>query len=445
MAPKKKGGKGKGKDEAAEPPPEEEAAAVPPGPEDEGEANLLGADGWAVEEGMAGLIPTGPMWTRDKAESTSGQGGGFVPEPSSAVLCEGFVTVTLPPVELEPEPEPEPEPMVVIAEEEMPIAVEESMEDVQAKTMYQMVEDLSTGLPKRLLMFLTARQAEMMMMEAGMWRVLQALEIGHPAPKLIINLSKSPGSAAWIKAQRDVAATVPVGPKVDVFGMTGFLSSTAGSLNAPNTAGVLSPEHFMQMGLYPWEGGRAEATAAEARLLTYMEEVIVPLATRTRAVVLCSAVKGECLLSDAFNAAAASCQSEWAHKAAPPFTTVGLCSELNLLYLNTDPQSTWRQLLRGSRNWRRYHTDLAGLFQPPEDPVGPMSPQNQHLHHQLRRPLVRHACKPEPVHRVPLPRQHCCPREGPRQVLRRHRQAPEPRGPVCGPEDREPPDAAAPA
>ena len=373
MAPKKKG-KGKGKDEAAEPVPDQAAEAVL-SPEDEGEANLLGADGWAVEEGLGALIPTGPMWTRDsRAESNNEPGNGSVPEPSSAILCEGFVTVKLPPVELEPEPEPEPEPTVVIAEEEMPIAAEDNMEDVQAKTMYQMVEDLSTGLPKRLLMFLTARQAELMM-EGSMWRVLQALEIGHPAPKLIINLCKSPGSAAWIKAQRDVASTVPSGPRVDVFGMTGNLSSTAGSLNAPTTTGVLHPEHFMQMGLYPWEGGRVEAAAAEARLLTFMEEVVVPLATDTRAVVLCSAVKGECLLSDAFNAAAASCQSEWAHKAAPPFTTVGFCSELHLLYLNTASQSTWRQLLRGSRNWRKYHTDLAGLFQPLEDPVGPPSPK----------------------------------------------------------------------
>ena len=64
--------------------------------------------------------------------------------------------------------------------------------------------------------------------------------------------------------------------------------------------GKFSECYDLMTATHAFEGGQAEAMEAEAVLVTFMREVVLPLAAETRAVILVNALRGQCLLSGAF-------------------------------------------------------------------------------------------------------------------------------------------------
>ena len=140
---------------------------------------------------------------------------------------------------------------------------EADLQEIKARTMYRMVEDITLGSGTRhKVLFLTNKQARLLANTPGsIKRVLEAFEI--PAPKLVIRFLQSNGGTEWTKSR------IQSGRNMD----------------------------------FPFQGGLQEALQAEQRLYHFMEEVLVPLAAETNALILVQASEGSCMLTSALGQA----------------------------------------------------------------------------------------------------------------------------------------------
>merc|ERR1719199_1422076 len=87
-----------------------------------------------------------------------------------------------------------------------------------------------------------------------------------------------------------------------------------------------------------------------AQIDTFMMDVLIPLAARTNAVVLCCAYPALCALSMSFNRMYKLMRPQWGTE--PPFTVLSLGGALFKLYQNPDLNAYWRRLRRNTRSWR---------------------------------------------------------------------------------------------
>ena len=203
--------------------------------------------------------------------------------------------------------------------EDEAVTVEE-LPMIKARTMYNMVEELDVDGAKKLL-FLTNPQAELIASNStALQKMLDVLvrdDCG--APSLVIDLLVSPGFSVTNR----------------------YFPSSVESITAAGYQGVVPDK-----GPYLNE---ADERAAMLKLDLFMSDVIIPLAVRTNAIVLCSAIK-MCVLSMSFLRMVAVQSPKWGGK--PPFTVVASSLAINTLYANKDETAYWRRLRKASRTWR---------------------------------------------------------------------------------------------
>ena len=83
----------------------------------------------------------------------------------------------------------------------------------------------------------------------------------------------------------------------------------------------------------------------------FMINVIIPLAEKTSAIVLCNAVVHDCILSECFTNMIEMMASKWHDN--PPFTVVGTLGCVNLLYRNKDKSTTWAAIRDKCSVWKK--------------------------------------------------------------------------------------------
>ncbi|CAE7210387.1 unnamed protein product [Symbiodinium sp. CCMP2592] len=197
---------------------------------------------------------------------------------------------------------------------------EADLQEIKAKTMYRMVENISLGSGSRhKVLYLTNKQARLLANTPGsIKRVLEAFEI--PTPKLVIRFIQSMGGVDWTKTRTD--AGIP-------------LQS-------------------------PFPGGEEEALQAEQGLYHFMEEVLLPLAAETSALILVQATLGSCMLTSALGQALKLHRNRFGKQL--PFCVIALTADFRRLYSNDDPSAKWREFQRAVCGWRRRHRASLNQF-----------------------------------------------------------------------------------
>lgn len=195
------------------------------------------------------------------------------------------------------------------------------LDAIKARTMYQMVEEIDGAEGQHRLLFVTNKQATLLAgLENSVQRLLDAFEV--PKPKLVIQLCTSLGGTFWRRH------------------FTGKMLTGEACLDSNQMLHV------------------------ESQLISFMEEVVIPLAIETSAIVLCCANKGDCMLSDAFSTAFRLQRAKWG--GTVPFTTIGLSAEISVMYQNQDLSANWRIFRRKSRTWRARDRLLVDHFCDPK-------------------------------------------------------------------------------
>ena len=194
-------------------------------------------------------------------------------------------------------------------------------DEINAKTMYSMMEQIG----KQKLFFLTNRQAELLSeSEASIDKLIEALEL--PAePKLLINLQTEWGFKAGNACWRDEAKS---------WGKWHGL--------VPNRG--------------PFANEKDDQDAIN-RLDTFMLEVIIPLAERTSALVVMSG-SAHHELSASFARMLSLNISKYPN-GKPPFSAVAFADLLPWIIANTDSDCHWPKVRRGSKAWSKRHALVA--------------------------------------------------------------------------------------
>ena len=239
----------------------------------------------------------------------------------------------------------------------------EQLQLIKARTMYQMVEEIDGGsFGKRRIIFLTNAQAELIATQEnaiGIKRLLQALEI--PPPKLVINIISS-----W-----------------------GF-SEFSGQCPSWQGGGAKDWNLGMSHNRSPFVTMDEERKARE-RIDAFLLDVLIPLAAKTNAVILCEAVKQvsprpprvlclqpaaapdpnladaryscssvvkfaltilfrwqACVLAASLRRCVSVVRAQWNGKL--PFTILSVTSETACFYCNTNMDAEWRRVRRACRS-----------------------------------------------------------------------------------------------
>ena len=197
--------------------------------------------------------------------------------------------------------------------------LETELQTIKASTMYEMVDDVN---PTTKVLFLTNEQAEIVSRTSdNLQRMLDTIVGGGGGkPKLVINLLPSGGFRTWLNAfknAKDLEKTAP-GCKED---QPPFLSSD-------------------------------DERAALMRLDQFMADVLIPLATRTNAIILCEGI-GEhgCVLTSALTRMYGLTRSKWGVR--PPFSIVSMTCYTQWLYCNPAESAHWRIVREASKAWKQ--------------------------------------------------------------------------------------------
>ncbi|CAE7203582.1 unnamed protein product [Symbiodinium sp. CCMP2592] len=200
------------------------------------------------------------------------------------------------------------------------LETEADLQEIKAKTMYRMVEDITLGSGSRhKVLYLSNKQARLLAHTPGsMKRVLEAFEI--PTPKLVIRLIQSTGGVDWTRSRLRAGINLQ----------------------------------------YPYPGGEEEALQAERNLYHFMEEVLLPLAAETNALILVQATVGSCMLTSALGQALDLHRNRFGDK--PPFAVTALTSDFDKLYNNQNPSAKWWDFAKAVSSWRRRHRGILQDF-----------------------------------------------------------------------------------
>ena len=176
---------------------------------------------------------------------------------------------------------------------------------------YRMVEELpgkTAGATHKLLL-LTNKQASIIASRPeSLQTLLNALEV--PKPSLVINLLTSPGFTE---------------------SLTKNLKKWKGGKDGQNTGAVHGRGPF---------ASKADEDEAIQQLETFMTDVLIPLAERTNAVVMCNAHPQDCILARTLLRAVSVRRARW--RGNPPFSILSISADaLSQLYLNKHEDAYW--------------------------------------------------------------------------------------------------------
>ena len=98
---------------------------------------------------------------------------------------------------------------------------------------------------------------------------------------------------------------------------------------------------------------REDEKEAETEIDVLMADVVIPLAARTRAVVICNAIPALCALTASFTRTLATLGP-----GVPPFTILSVTSNLPDLYRNPNPGALWCKFRAASHAWNAYDKQM---------------------------------------------------------------------------------------
>ena len=179
---------------------------------------------------------------------------------------------------------------------------DEDLSTIKAKTMYKMIEDVEdskAGIKK--LLFLSSKQADLIARDPSAIDKMLAIFLDTQQPRMVINLLPSM-IRCWTRVRP------PAG----------------------------DPD------------GEREGLAALDR---FMAEHIIPLAEKTHAIILCSAVQPFCVLSESLSRMLKLVRSRWGPEL--PFTILSCTGQLPALYTVMREDTTWRKIRNLSRVWKK--------------------------------------------------------------------------------------------
>jgi len=201
---------------------------------------------------------------------------------------------------------------------------QERFEEIKARTMFQMVEDVNDG--KQKLLFLTNMQADLIAgNSASVEKLIAALEL-DVKPKLLIQVAYDINTKSFCCSLTDPENwTAPYGT----------------TMNRGPFA-TLDEE---------WD--------AEAKVDAFMLEVLIPLAVQTNALVVCSAVR-ECQLSASLMRMYEVLSAKYS-PGPPPFSILAACGAICQMYKTKETGKHWQQVKKESRAWMKRHQKLVQL------------------------------------------------------------------------------------
>ena len=190
----------------------------------------------------------------------------------------------------------------LMAKEVQSTTADDELSTIKAKTMYKMVEevyDSKTGSNRKLL-FVSSKQADLIARDPSAIDKMLAIFSDKQQPGLVINLLPSM-IRCWM-----LVRPLPGDPN-----------------------------------------GEREGVAALDR---FMAEHIIPLAEKTHAIILCSAVQPFCVLSESLSRMVKLVRARWGSKL--PFTIISFSGHVAHLYINQREDATWKAIRDSSKVWR---------------------------------------------------------------------------------------------
>lgn len=184
---------------------------------------------------------------------------------------------------------------------------DEDLSTIKAKTMYKMVEDVDeskSGTKK--LLFLSSKQADLIARDPTAIDRMLEIFLDKQQPRMVINLLPS-----MIRCWKRVR---------------------------------------------PPPGDPDNEREGLAALDRFMADHIIPLAEKTHAIILCSAVQPFCVLSESLSRMLKLVRSRWG--SVLPFTILSCTPQLPALYTVERPDTTWREIRNRSKTWKKREKEV---------------------------------------------------------------------------------------
>ena len=203
---------------------------------------------------------------------------------------------------------------------------QEELNNIKARTMHNMVEELSGN--KKLLFLTNSQAATLASSGETIQKMLDSLDL--PKPKLVINLLMSLGSTEYCKIKKE---------------------SWEGARCEDGNLGMIH-------GRGPFKDAE-EDRKAMSKLDRFMQDVLIPLAADTNAVIICCAVPQLCALTRSILRMVGLIRPKWG--AQLPFSIVAI-STMADYYFNTDNDAKWKSIKSQSKIWQARHTKIEQLL-----------------------------------------------------------------------------------
>lgn len=103
---------------------------------------------------------------------------------------------------------------------------------------------------------------------------------------------------------------------------------------------------------------------AMLRIKEFMKNIILPLAEKTNAIIFCSAIEKDCVLTENLMDVLRMESSSY-DKGNLPFTIVRYMNQTEVLYMKENvnhEKLVWPQIMKQSKNWERRHTEFLQNF-----------------------------------------------------------------------------------
>ena len=196
---------------------------------------------------------------------------------------------------------------------------ESTYSKLKVAALDQMVDRPKLGGISRAVLFLQNKEADLLSETGAMEEKFLSTFGVNPRPKLVINLCMSKGFRDHVDSVRYFDPAFSAG-------------MVHGHPPWPN------PDNF------------GEELDVEQKLQRFMSEVILPLAEQTNALILCSAIRGMCALTQALTKVVAVNRQRWAEL---PFSIVYTTPMMLHLYCSAYRDQWWKSLCKKSKRWKR--------------------------------------------------------------------------------------------
>ena len=213
---------------------------------------------------------------------------------------------------------------------------------LQIAALDQMVYRPKIGGISRAVLFLQNKEADLLAeMQDMEEKFLSSFRVS-PRPKLVINLCMSKGFRDHLGMVRNFDVEFSAGMK---HGCPPFAESEQNDESKDNIAENDESK----------ENEFAKEVDVERKLERFMSEVVVPLAEQTNALILCSAIRGMCALTQALTKVVAVNRQRWLEI---PFTIVYTTPMMLHLYCSSCGDKWWERLRDGCTRWKNRDASL---------------------------------------------------------------------------------------